>query len=1805
MKKGLKKASAGFLAGIILTTSLPLDALAKEETPETKAAIKAETTISPVAREQMRALPTGGSNTGEAGETPQTPQDPINPEDEALNISNEQLKYDLNIALMMLKKRKFKEFKKPILKSEMKYFTDLKLSISSKEDFQVLEHAINLKKLTLTPEEKIDFQGLSKLNSLENLEIRGTQYDWLTWIKKDEDLKELGQLKNLKSLTLNYTHLEEISGGNIENLESLDLSNNKITDISGLKNFKNIKSLQTLNLSNNKIADFSPIGNLPETVNKQIYPQTIELHLDPKEKTFPNPITDVHGKKLLVTNFDNKDLTQSEDRGTFTYTGQVPKDLLEPVKVSLRNDEYSDDMIRLHLYFDKESGEPGENVLTLDPLLEKGVKAGIGWELKKAGKITEEQRAAGDYPITKHNILYLRGLEVGYNAALNDALRDEKISTVSLEGLEYATNLKLFDMSGFEVTDLDCLPPSLTSIGLGAPGILPDDPKDSPYLKKKIDLSEYDFSFLAKMKNLKRLSLQGGNIEDISFLDQLKDVQLEGLYLDGNRIKDISVLADLKPIPSEGSRGIQVTGNRITDLSPLKKHNTRYNDYVDQTVELTPETNPFPNPFKEIEGGYKELSREDYGFRTIGDENEQIQIIQLPKEGDKIVDNNVPGYKKVTIDCSKIKKASEEKELKAAKDKLKEAITEAEKRKEEDYTKETWEVFANALKTANSEVTSDKATVASVTKAEETLQKAKENLQKAEDPEEPTEKKDLEFVVQGWQGDIFIERIFDPTITLWKGTQKTEENKVVNEEGNISRVWKLAPGEYTYKIESPNYKSEEGTLTVGEEAVEKLVNLQYTKEGNFPKITDFSLVDRATKRQLGTGIVEGDKIIVTVPKKEDRDLVYNGKSMIKATTENITSVEIWASASPWKNEAVHVGPYSAAILDGEQSWTAFYINPMGVSTLRLKGDTGIYREVTIVVREDDNQIPVLFDTASDGGPELGLLQVRGNTSIQDDFFEVHTIVQLVNKGEKAVDLVQYVKDKTGRSAMLEKWGGSFEGWYQSPDWRHAFDFEKTPITKTYVLYPKFTNSNTVGKYPKPFTVEISGGGISSTNGYDAKTHSIVELERKVDFTYGKEVPTQKVTGPRDLKVTKAGDPVTFKIDIKDPYALAYIYAEQRGINLPITQTDKGLRFTPGPSQDSEFFRRNTLRYGLMRKEYTNGKDFDIAKQRNIKVVTEGPVVGFNYINISQEDSKMYKGQSGYTIPFFVQGSPIEEVKVKTKSGKNVEIKDVTSEFKKNYGSKNYQFIMPEEDVVVTVKGALKGKEVDRTLNFKVVDKEGNAIKTDRIGKLSVYNPPYNYELTDITQPLEVKWRTSGTTYGYILDIKDLGTVAGKFTLGPKDGDFITLKVDTENMVMKKTKGEFEQLLEIAKEKSEQKDKYTADSLDVLKETIKQTQQMVKLQQEYTQAHALLADAIDRLVEKSPTPEPGENTVESARASLKKKINDYAKLKEKDYTKETWENFANALKNAKSEASFEKATVESLKKAEKALKNAYNQLEAVQEPEDKDLKDAKGKLDTAIKEAERLKKEDYTKETWEDFENALKNARSEAKFSKATVKSLEKAKKDLKYAQDKLKKIDTVAEEAEKINQDHKVLVRNSSYQNMTDIKSHWSRDFIKYCMDRGYLVGTSITSFSPDRPTTRAEFVTVLSRLAGIKEENYKKNKFTDVPKGVYYEAAVNWAQEKKIVEGTGSSRFAPDQTMTREEMATILDRYFQVTNKAYGNRGALYFKDQGEMSFWAADSVKRMTQAGILHGTDRNTFEPKSSFTRAELATVIYQLNK
>ena len=80
--------------------------------------------------------------------------------------------------------------------------------------------------------------------------------------------------------------------------------------------------------------------------------------------------------------------------------------------------------------------------------------------------------------------------------------------------------------------------------------------------------------------------------------------------------------------------------------------------------------------------------------------------------------------------------------------------------------------------------------------------------------------------------------------------------------------------------------------------------------------------------------------------------------------------------------------------------------------------------------------------------------------------------------------------------------------------------------------------------------------------------------------------------------------------------------------------------------------------------------------------------------------------------------------------------------------------------------------------------------------------------------------------------------------------------------------------------------------------------------------------------------------------------------------------------------------------------------------------------------------------------------------------------------------------------------------------------------------------FSPDKPVTRAEFVTMLWRLAGKPEVG--GNVFNDVTEDAYYRVAANWAYKNGITSGVGDSRFAPNNDCTREQVITMLYRFYQ-----------------------------------------------------------------
>ena len=170
-----------------------------------------------------------------------------------------------------------------------------------------------------------------------------------------------------------------------------------------------------------------------------------------------------------------------------------------------------------------------------------------------------------------------------------------------------------------------------------------------------------------------------------------------------------------------------------------------------------------------------------------------------------------------------------------------------------------------------------------------------------------------------------------------------------------------------------------------------------------------------------------------------------------------------------------------------------------------------------------------------------------------------------------------------------------------------------------------------------------------------------------------------------------------------------------------------------------------------------------------------------------------------------------------------------------------------------------------------------------------------------------------------------------------------------------------------------------------------------------------------------------------------------------------------------------------------------------------------------------------------------------------------------------------------------------------DIGTHWAKEDIAFVANRGLLSGTSKTTFSPNTAMTRGMFVTALGRLANADVSGYEKSSFTDVKSDSYHMGYVEWANKNNIVKGIGDGKFAPDQSITREQMAVILQSYAKAIGftlpKVYAENT---FADSAKIGAYAKDAVKQMQMAGIISGKNSNLFDPPGTATRAEVSAVL-----
>ncbi|WP_069998543.1 S-layer homology domain-containing protein [Cellulosilyticum sp. I15G10I2] len=170
-----------------------------------------------------------------------------------------------------------------------------------------------------------------------------------------------------------------------------------------------------------------------------------------------------------------------------------------------------------------------------------------------------------------------------------------------------------------------------------------------------------------------------------------------------------------------------------------------------------------------------------------------------------------------------------------------------------------------------------------------------------------------------------------------------------------------------------------------------------------------------------------------------------------------------------------------------------------------------------------------------------------------------------------------------------------------------------------------------------------------------------------------------------------------------------------------------------------------------------------------------------------------------------------------------------------------------------------------------------------------------------------------------------------------------------------------------------------------------------------------------------------------------------------------------------------------------------------------------------------------------------------------------------------------------------------------DISSHWGRESIEYVVGRGLLFGTTETTFSPNAATTRGMLVEALGRLAGVDAKVYTANSFTDVKIGSAYQPYIEWAYSNGIIQGMGNQEFAPDRSITREEIAVIFTNYAKATGYTLPiTRSAATYADASSIGSIYKTAVRAMQQAGIMMGGSDNTFSPKASATRAEVSSML-----
>lgn len=176
----------------------------------------------------------------------------------------------------------------------------------------------------------------------------------------------------------------------------------------------------------------------------------------------------------------------------------------------------------------------------------------------------------------------------------------------------------------------------------------------------------------------------------------------------------------------------------------------------------------------------------------------------------------------------------------------------------------------------------------------------------------------------------------------------------------------------------------------------------------------------------------------------------------------------------------------------------------------------------------------------------------------------------------------------------------------------------------------------------------------------------------------------------------------------------------------------------------------------------------------------------------------------------------------------------------------------------------------------------------------------------------------------------------------------------------------------------------------------------------------------------------------------------------------------------------------------------------------------------------------------------------------------------------------------------------TGFNQFIDVNSNdWYYEYVKFVYERGIMTGLNSVTFSPASELSRAQFATILYRIAGSPATSYS-NIFPDVSDGLFYTSPVVWAYNNKVISGYENGNFGPADMITREQMAVLMYRYAKFCGLDISAKGNLdAFPDASAVSSFSKEAMNWAVGAKLIQG-DQGKINPQGSASRAQCATII-----